>query len=107
MRLIEEWLMVGSTNLDVRSMRLNFELNPLVGDRGTAAVPEGVLSDDMEHSRQIIAEGLCAALALATMERKHGPAAPTARLGRWSPALQKLYKPLRIVSSVFDLWIKV
>ena len=56
MRLIEEWLMVGSANLDVRSMRLNFELNPLVRDPGTAAVPEGVLSDDMEHSRQIIAE---------------------------------------------------
>ena len=35
---------------------LNFELNALVRDPGTAAVLEGVLSDDMEHSRQIIAE---------------------------------------------------
>ena len=53
----EEWLMVGSANLDVRSMRLNFELNALVRDPATAAHLERVLSKDFkESSRQIIAE---------------------------------------------------
>lgn len=49
----DEWLMVGSANLDVRSMRLNFELNALVRDPATAAKLERVLSDDFAASRQI------------------------------------------------------
>jgi cardiolipin synthase len=52
----EEWLMVGSANLDVRSMRLNFELNAFVRDPATATALEGVLTKDMEASRRIIAE---------------------------------------------------
>ena len=53
----EEWLMVGSANLDVRSMRLNFELNALVRDPATAADLERVLSRDFEQgSRHIVAE---------------------------------------------------
>ena len=32
----EEWFMIGSANLDVRSMRLNFELNAFVRDPATA-----------------------------------------------------------------------
>lgn len=51
-----EWLMVGSANLDVRSMRLNFELNALVRDPATAAELERVLQGDLEDSLQIIPE---------------------------------------------------
>ncbi len=52
----EEWLMVGSANLDVRSMRLNFELNALVRDPPTAAHLERVLSADFDSSRRIDAK---------------------------------------------------
>jgi cardiolipin synthase len=52
----EEWLMVGSANLDARSMRLNFELNALVRDPATAADLERVLSRDFESSNRIVAE---------------------------------------------------
>jgi cardiolipin synthase A/B len=52
----DEWLMVGSANLDTRSMRLNFELNALVRDAATAADLERVLSRDFESSNRIIAE---------------------------------------------------
>jgi cardiolipin synthase len=53
----EEWAMVGSANLDVRSLRLNFELNTLVRDPQTAADLERVLIKDFEHgSRRIIPE---------------------------------------------------
>jgi cardiolipin synthase len=49
----EHWLMVGSTNLDVRSMRLNFELNALVRDPATAAALGRVLEKDLEGSHHI------------------------------------------------------
>lgn len=52
----EEWLMVGSANLDTRSMRLNFELNALVRDPATAADLARVLSRDFENSKRIVAE---------------------------------------------------
>ncbi|MBA3650459.1 MAG: cardiolipin synthase [Chthoniobacterales bacterium] len=52
----EEWLMVGSANLDVRSMRLNFELNALVRDAETAADLERVLSADFDSSHRIVEE---------------------------------------------------
>jgi cardiolipin synthase len=51
----ESWLMVGSANLDVRSMRLNFELNALVRDDATAAALERVLTEDLTESREIVA----------------------------------------------------
>ncbi len=51
-----EWLMVGSANLDVRSMRLNFELNALVRDPASAEELERVLAEDFASSRQIIGE---------------------------------------------------
>jgi cardiolipin synthase len=50
------WLMVGSANLDTRSMRLNFELNSLVRDPKTASALERVLTDDFSSSRQIVLE---------------------------------------------------
>ncbi|MEO5717631.1 MAG: cardiolipin synthase [Chthoniobacterales bacterium] len=49
----EDWLMVGSANFDVRSMRLNFELNALVRDRVRAAELEGVLAHDFARSCEI------------------------------------------------------
>ena len=52
----EEWLMVGSANLDTRSMRLNFELNALVRDPATAADLAQVLSRDFENSKRVVAE---------------------------------------------------
>jgi cardiolipin synthase len=48
--------MVGSANLDVRSMRLNFELNALVRDPATAAELERFLQRDLDDSVEIIPE---------------------------------------------------
>lgn len=52
----EDWLMVGSANFDVRSMRLNFELNALVRDRARASDLECVLSGDFDRSTEIVLE---------------------------------------------------
>lgn len=52
----EDWLMVGSANFDVRSMRLNFELNALVRDRARASDLERVLSRDFGRSNEIMLE---------------------------------------------------
>jgi cardiolipin synthase len=52
----EDWLMVGSANFDVRSMRLNFELNALVRDRARALDLERVLSRDFGRSSEIMLE---------------------------------------------------
>ena len=72
----DEWLMVGSANLDVRSMRLNFELNALVRDPTTAANLERVLSKDFEESsRHIVPEEF-------------------ARRSRWARFGESLVRPL-------------
>ena len=42
------WMMVGSANFDIRSMRLNFELNVLVDDPASTRQLEGVLRHDYE-----------------------------------------------------------
>jgi cardiolipin synthase len=52
----DEWFMIGSANLDVRSMRLNFELNVLVRDPATAADLERVLTNDFERDSRRINE---------------------------------------------------
>lgn len=50
----DRWVMTGSANFDVRSMRLNFELNTLVRDVATTAALERVLVSDFERgSKQI------------------------------------------------------
>lgn len=50
----EHWLMVGSANFDIRSMRLNFELSALVRDPDRATELEGILRRDFEvDSRRI------------------------------------------------------
>ena len=53
----DSWLMVGSANFDIRSMRLNFELNVAVRDPERATELEAVLKNDIEkHSHQIVLE---------------------------------------------------
>ena len=53
----DKWLMVGSANFDIRSMRLNFELNVAVRDPGRAAELEAVLAYDFDlDSRPIVLE---------------------------------------------------
>ncbi len=48
------WLMVGSANFDVRSMRLNFELNALVDDAARAVELETVLESDFSRDAKEI-----------------------------------------------------
>jgi cardiolipin synthase len=43
------WVMIGSANFDIRSMRLNFELNVLIRDPATARELESALLQDFEH----------------------------------------------------------
>ncbi len=43
------WMMVGSANFDVRSMRLNFELNAVVDDPASTQRLEAVLREDYEQ----------------------------------------------------------
>lgn len=44
---------IGTANLDNRSMRLNFEINALVHDEGTAAEVAAMLEADFERSRKV------------------------------------------------------
>jgi cardiolipin synthase len=48
-----EWAMIGSANFDIRSMRLNFELNALVYDPATTRKLEESFSTDFDRSREI------------------------------------------------------
>jgi len=48
------WLMIGSANFDVRSMRLNFELNVLIRDPVCAAELEATLRQDIERDSKEI-----------------------------------------------------
>ena len=68
----EEWLMVGSANLDVRSMRLNFELNALVRDPATAAKLERVLERRFRRLARKSTPKIREAVALAAFERESG-----------------------------------
>jgi cardiolipin synthase len=55
--LDDRWVMVGSANFDVRSMRLNFELNILMRDPENAARLERALAADFQQgSKQIVLE---------------------------------------------------
>lgn len=51
--LDRQWLMVGSANFDIRSMRLNFELNTIMRDADTAAHLERELTGDFAAAHQI------------------------------------------------------
>ena len=48
------WMMVGSANFDIRSMRLNFELNVLMDDPASTARLEEVLQHDYEEASEQI-----------------------------------------------------
>jgi cardiolipin synthase len=53
--LDDDWVMVGSANFDIRSMRLNFELNVAIRDRESASRLERALHGDFTAgSKQII-----------------------------------------------------
>lgn len=53
----DKWLMVGSANFDIRSMRLNFELNVAIRELKRAAELEAVLANDFDlDSRPIVLE---------------------------------------------------
>lgn len=49
----DRWIMVGSANLDYRSMRLNFELNLLVHSPAQNAVLAAILEHDFACSQEI------------------------------------------------------
>ena len=53
----DEWLTVGSTNLDERSMRLNFELSLLVHCRKTNGELARIFEDTITDSREITRAG--------------------------------------------------
>ena len=46
----------GTANMDIRSFKLNFEVNAAVFDRGTAAEMERIFEEDTHHCRQITLE---------------------------------------------------
>jgi cardiolipin synthase A/B len=51
--LDERWVMVGSANFDIRSMRLNFELNCVARDEAAAKDLERELKEDFAHANAI------------------------------------------------------
>ena len=51
----DKWLMVGSANFDIRSMRLNFELNVIVRDPERATELEAILHQDFDLDSRPIA----------------------------------------------------
>ena len=77
MLLDEDWLMVGSANSDIRSMRLNFELNLLVHAREAAKRLERMLAEDFEASREVtLAEARTRSCRRALLEAALRPLAP-------------------------------
>lgn len=70
------WLMVGSANFDVRSMRLNFELNALVDDADQAVELETTLESDFSRDALEI--------DLETFRRR----------GRGQRMLEQVFRPL-------------
>jgi Phosphatidylserine/phosphatidylglycerophosphate/cardiolipin synthases and related enzymes len=47
---------VGTANLDIRSFKLNFEMNAFIYDRGTASKLMAIFEDDMRHSSELTKE---------------------------------------------------
>ncbi|TVR54465.1 MAG: hypothetical protein EA425_01755 [Puniceicoccaceae bacterium] len=58
LRMDEDWFMIGSTNLDVRSLRLNFEANLYGRDAGFRAELDPHLDSIFEHCERIRPEDL-------------------------------------------------
>jgi Phosphatidylserine/phosphatidylglycerophosphate/cardiolipin synthases and related enzymes len=53
MLIDDDRAMIGTSNLDNRSFRINFEINLLMIDRDFAGKVENMLKEDLSHSRQI------------------------------------------------------
>ena len=52
----EDWCLIGSTNIDSRSLRLNFELNVEVFDKGFAKTMNQIFEEKLRKSRRIFLE---------------------------------------------------
>lgn len=53
MTIDSRWAMVGSANIDIRSFRLNFELNALVASKYLAQVLEGCVDEHLHRSKEL------------------------------------------------------
>lgn len=52
--VIDEWAaLLGSANMDIRSFRLNFEINAIVYDQEFVKAAEEVFAMDLAHSREV------------------------------------------------------
>lgn len=49
-------LSIGTTNMDVRSFKLNFEINAFIYDRETAEYHDRIFEEDLKNSREITME---------------------------------------------------
>jgi len=54
------WSFIGSSNLDPRSLRLNFELDMEIYDREIARQIEGLIDDEIDHADAVTLESLAA-----------------------------------------------
>jgi cardiolipin synthase len=52
------WATLGSTNLDVRSLRLNFELNVALPHAGAVEALRTWFERELSHARRLVAEDL-------------------------------------------------
>ena len=74
----EEWALVGSTNWDPRSLRLNFEFNIATRDTGFARQLSAIFKEKLHEAKEI---------TLADLER-------LTRLQRLRNGIARLFKPL-------------
>ncbi len=63
------WVTLGSTNLDMRSLRLNFELNVAIPHVDTAAVLTRYFEGELRASRRLTEEDLRAGFALRMLRQ--------------------------------------
>jgi len=54
------WSFIGSSNLDPRSLRLNFELDMEIYDRDIARQIEGLIDDEIDQAEAVTLESLAA-----------------------------------------------
>ena len=54
----EQWSVVGSCNLDARSLRINYEFLAVIRSAQFAAALTAICEDDIRHSRRITAEDM-------------------------------------------------
>ena len=56
----EEWCLIGSSNWDARSFRLNFEFDLECCDRGLAARLDAIIDGKIAHANRLMPEELLA-----------------------------------------------